>query len=103
MIRLTIELEDVDFDALIDRYLPVIGDQLRQSGNPLGTLLSGNASAAVAKGLLRSLSREKQEQLAAQLLNGNRDRLAAELEKLAAGQGFQARVRSLQASQISDP
>ena len=102
MIRLTVELEDVDFDALIERYLPVIGDQLRQSGNPLGALLSGNGSASVAKGLLRSLSREKQEQLAAQLLNGNRDRLAAELEKLAAGQGFRIRVGALRASQISE-
>ena len=40
MIRLTIELEDVDFDVLIEHYLPVIGEHLRSSGNPLGALLS---------------------------------------------------------------
>lgn len=99
MIRLTIELEDMDFDALIDRYLPVIGEQLRSSGNPLGALLSGGASASVAKGLLRALSRAQQEQLAAELINSNRARLTASLEQLAADQGFQARVTSLQAVQ----
>ena len=40
MIRLSIELDDVDFDRLIEQYLPVIGDQLRASGNPVGMLLS---------------------------------------------------------------
>lgn len=59
MIRLTIELEDIDFDVLIEHYLPVIGAQLRSSGNPLGALLSNGASASVAKGMLRALSPEK--------------------------------------------
>ena len=52
-----------------------------------------------AKGLLRALSRAQQEQLAAELINGNRARLTASLEQLAADQGFQARVTSLQAVQ----
>lgn len=99
MIRLTIELEDVDFDVLIEHYLPVIGEHLRSSGNPLGALLSNGASASVAKGMLRALSPEKKEQLAADLINGNRQQLISSLEKMAASQGFQARVRSLQATQ----
>ena len=99
MIRLTIELEDVDFDVLIDHYLPVIGAQLRSSGNPLGMLLSNTASASVAKGMLRALSPEKKEQLAAELINGNRQKLIASLEEMASSHGFQARVRSLQATQ----
>ena len=51
MIRLTIELEDMDFDDLIHRYLPVIGEQLRSSGNPLGALLSGGALRLGGKGV----------------------------------------------------
>ena len=82
MIRLTIELEDVDFDVLIEHYLPVIGEHLRSSGNPLGALLSNGASASVAKGMLRALSTEKKEQLAADLINGNRQQLISSLEKL---------------------
>lgn len=99
MIRLTIELEDIDFDVLIEHYLPVIGSQLRANGNPLGSLLSNGASASVAKGMLRAMSPEKKEQLAAELINGNRQRLIDSLEKLAASHGFQAQVRSLQATQ----
>lgn len=99
MIRLTIELEDIDFDVLIEHYLPVIGSHLRANGNPLGSLLSNGASASVAKGMLRALSPEKKEQLAAELINGNRQKLIDSLEKLATSYGFQARVRSLQATQ----
>ncbi len=99
MIRLTIELEDVDFDVLIEHYLPVIGEHLRSSGNPLGTLLSNSASASVAKGMLRALSPEKKERLAADLINGNRQRFISSLEELAASHGYQGRIRSLQADQ----
>ena len=99
MIRLTIELEDVDFDVLIEHYLPVIGEHLRSSGNPLGTLLYNSASASVAKGMLRTLSPEKKERLAADLINGNRQRFISSLEELAASHGFQGRIRSLQADQ----
>lgn len=102
MIRLEIELDEVDFNALIDRYLPVIGEHLRGSGNPLGALLSNPASASMAKGLLRSLSREKQEQLAAALINDNKDKLTAALENLAAEQGVRAQVRALHAAQEHD-
>lgn len=101
MIRLTIELEDVDFDVLIEHYLPVIGEHLRASGNPLGALLSNGASASMAKGMLRALSPEKKERLAADLINGNRQRFITSLEEMAASHGFQARVRSLQATQES--
>ena len=36
----------------------------------------------------------KKEQLAAELINGNRQRLISSLEEMAASHGFQARVRS---------
>lgn len=99
MIRLSIELDDVDFDKLIEQYLPLIGDQLRASGNPVGMLLSNGMSATMAKGVLRTLSQDKKEQLAADLLNGNAAKLSANIEKMAAEKGFQARVRKLEAKQ----
>ncbi len=99
MIRLSIELDDVDFDRLIEQYLPVIGDQLRASGNPVGMLLSNGMSAGMAKGILRTLSQDKKEQLAADLINGNAAKLTASIEKMAAEKGFQAKVRALEARQ----
>ena len=99
MIRLSIELDDVDFDRLIEQYLPVIGDQLRASGNSVGMLLSNGMSAGMAKGMLRTLSQDKKEQLAADLINGNAAKLTASIEKMAAEKGFQAKVRALEARQ----
>ena len=75
MIHLSIELDDVDFDRLIEQYLPVIGDQLRASGNPVGMLLSNGMSVGMAKGILRTLSQDNKEQLAADLINGGQVKL----------------------------
>lgn len=101
MIQLTLELEDIDFNMLIDQYLPVIGDQLRASGNPVGMLLSNGMSANMAKGILRTMSQEKREQLAVDLLNGNSAKLIANIENMAAQKGVQARVHKLEARQIN--
>lgn len=101
MIRMTVELDDVDFDTLIDQYLPLIGDQLRASGNPVGMLLSNGMSAGMAKGILRTLSQDKKEQLAADLVNGNSAKICSAIESAAAQKGIQIKAKKLEAQQLS--
>ena len=99
MIALQIELSDLDLDALIDRYLPSLQEQLRASGNPVGMLLSNGMPTEMAKRVLHSLSQEAKEQLCADLINGNRGRIARKLEEQAAQNGFHLTVNSLSAAQ----
>jgi hypothetical protein len=99
MIEVRFELDEVDFDTLIDRYLPQIGEQLRNSGNPVGMLLSNGMSSELAKTILHGLGQEKQEQLCADLINGNHQRMTATLENQAQQQGVRLRVRNLRAQQ----
>ena len=49
MIKLELELSEVDFDALVDLYLPQIAEKFKKDGNPLGSLMS----PGMAKTLLR--------------------------------------------------
>ena len=92
MIRLELTLTDVDFDTLIELYLPQLAEKLRASGNPVGMLLSNGMSPAMAKTVLRTLSQEKKEQLCADLINGNSARIAELFESAAAQKGIRFHV-----------
>lgn len=96
MIKIEIEVTDVDYDGLIDRYLPQVLDQLRQTAGPLGSLLSGGGEG-LARTVLRKASPSTRDRLAAELINANAGRLSGELEALASRQGVSIRIAGLRA------
>ena len=50
MIKLEMELSDIDYEVLVKEILPKVADRLKQNGSPLAPLLSGGMAAI---GLLR--------------------------------------------------
>ena len=98
---------DLHLDSPVAGLPPEQAAQRRQQARQLLEFLprlcrrAGCRLVLLAGDLLDSGSvyRDTAEQLAAELINGNRARLTASLEQLAADQGFQARVTSLQAVQ----
>lgn len=94
MIKLELELEDMDFDALVDLYLPQLAEKFKKDGNPLGVLMN----PGMAKTLLRTMSQEKKEQLAADLINGNSERITRMFEESAAKRGIKFKIVSAKAS-----
>ncbi len=98
MVKLEIELDELDYETLIDHFLPQLTEHLRSSGNPIGMLLSNGMSASVARGVLRSLSQAQKDQLTCDLLNGNKQKLIATLEDSLEQKGFHLSVRSAHAS-----
>lgn len=98
MVKLEIELEELDYDMLIDNFLPQLSQHLRDSGNPIGMLLSNGMTASVARGVLRTLSQAQKDQLTCDLLNSNKDKLVHSLEESLEQKGFHLKVRSANAS-----
>ena len=47
MVKLELELTDIDYDALLRDYLPRIKDRLEQSGSPLAGMLSGGMASTM--------------------------------------------------------
>ena len=66
MIKLEMELSDIDYEVLVKEVLPKVADRLKQSGSPLAPLLSGGMAANV---LLRA-SDGVRDRMAADGLNG---------------------------------
>lgn len=89
MIKLELELADIDYDAL----LPMIRERLEKSGSPMASLVSGGF------GMIPDSMKDR---LAAEMLNANAWKLTDQLEKLAAQNGIKGKVRNFRASAEKD-
>ena len=95
MVKLELELTDIDYEFLIREYLPRVRDKLQQSGSPLSGLLSGGGMAETL--LLRAPDSMK-DKLAAELINMNAAMLERQLEEVAQRNGIPGKVRNMHAA-----
>lgn len=100
MIKVELELKDIDFDRLIDQFLPVMIEKLRQSDNPASRLISKGMPAPMAKMIIKKLPLAKKEQLAADLINSNRDKIAEFLKKTAGQNNVRLNIGNIRARSI---
>lgn len=97
MLKLELELTDLNYDTMLEQLLPRLTDQLRSSGNPVGMLLSNGMNAGMAKKIIAGLSQEQKDKLLADMLNANSAKLIAKAESYAAQNGIQGKVVSVRA------
>ncbi|MGE4484453.1 MAG: hypothetical protein AB7C97_04960 [Oscillospiraceae bacterium] len=98
MIRIEMEVEELDYNTLIDQYLPVMVEKLRQTNNPVAMLLSNGMPAAMAKSILKSLPQEKKDELTADLINSYNTKIAEKAEDFAKQQNINVSIRQITAS-----
>lgn len=94
MIKLELTVDQVDYNALMERFLPL----LRSSGHPLGAMLGGGMPVEMVKRWAASLPTEKKEQLAVELLNANREKLLEAAASALESQGLPLHFRDGRAS-----
>lgn len=94
MVKLELDLTDIDYDSLIREYLPKVQEKLQESGSPLASMLTGG----MASGMLGLMPNSMKDKLAAELVNANAARLSEQMEEVARRSGIPGRVRSLKAS-----
>lgn len=94
MVKLELELTDIDYETLIREYLPKVKDLLEQKGSPLASMATGGMAASL---LLRSPDSMK-DKLAAELINSSAPRLSDELERMAEKHGIHGNIRNLHAT-----
>lgn len=102
MIKLEIEVRDIDYDSLIEQYLPVMTERLRETGNPVAMLLSNGMPASMAKMILKKLPPATKDQLTADLVNTNKDQIIKLLTDLALGQKVRMEIADLKAAAEND-
>lgn len=99
MIRLCFNVSDVDFNALIDRFVPVLLENAAKSDDAKLRALAA-LPQGLAVGMLKSLSCDKKEELAVSLLSGYKDKIAAMLAEEALRQGISVTIDNISADRI---
>lgn len=97
MIKLEIEIDDIDYGALAKELAPMAGDALRSSGNPLAALLQNGAAGPVARAVLDRTPKGAKDKLAAELIDSNSWKLISALEQAAARKGVRLRIGRIHA------
>ena len=98
MVKLELELTDIDYDTLIREYLPKIKDKLEQSGSPF----AGMASGGMAGTLLQMAPTSLKDKLAAEMLNMNAPKLEQLFSDMAARNGLSGKVQNFKATAVAD-
>ena len=98
MVKLELELTDIDYDTLLRDYLPKIKDKLEQSGSPLAGMVSGG----MASTLLQMAPASMKDRLAAEVLNMNAAKLEQQLSEIAARNGLSGKVQNFRATAVSE-
>jgi hypothetical protein len=97
MIKIEVEVRETDYDALIEQFLPLMIDRLRQSDSAAARLISAGLPESVIQGVLKKLPESAKDQLAAELINGNKEQLAKLLKDLAGQNGIRLEIGSIAA------
>ena len=95
MLKLELELDEIDYDALIERVLALAGERL--SDNAVGKLLGSSGSVTMAKAALSFLPQEKRDSFAANLVNDHAEKITAAIQNVAEKNGVPCRVCSVRA------
>ena len=98
MVKLELELTEIDYDYLIKEFLPKIADKLQESGNPLAGLLSGGMAGT----LIQMAPTSMKDKVVAEFITSAAPRLSAQIEKVAADNGVSCKVKNLRAIAQSD-
>jgi hypothetical protein len=97
VIKLEIDINDIDYDRLIDQFLPVMLEKLRQSDHPASKLIAKGMPAPMAKMILKKLPQATKDQLTAELLNSNKSVITQFLKDIAAQNNIRLNIGDIRA------
>lgn len=100
MIKLEIDIKDIDFNGLIDQFLPVMLEKLRQSDNTASKLIANGMPAPVAKMILKNLPQATKEQITAELLSSNKDVISKYLADIASQNSIRLAIGDIRAKSV---
>ena len=102
MLKLTVDVTDLDYDALVEHFLPQLIESYSQQNPTLGRLLSGGSglAAGAIKSIVSHMSEDKKEAMAADLLTKNGGLLTDKLEGVLLENGIKVNVSGFHAEKV---
>ncbi len=98
--KITLEIDDLDYGAVIAALLPMVHEKLEKEEDSVGNkiLLKLTAvSPSIAKKMVNLLPKETQNEIVVLLINKNREKILSLLENLAKDKDISLQIGSLDA------
>jgi hypothetical protein len=98
MIRIEALIDDVDYNALIDKFAPLLAEQALKKEDP-EKARSGAIALPFVKYVLKQLPDEKKEEMTVQLLNSGKQDIEKKIISELASNGITLRIAEMKAEQ----
>lgn len=97
MLEINLKVENIDYNSLVDKLLPLIAENYRDDGSVLGMVLNKTKGmqSSMAKAALSVMPQEKKDELAASLLMKYRSEIIDLLARTARENGVSMDIRDL--------
>ena len=93
MIEVRLVLDEIDYDLLAERLLPLAADKMEEKGGVLGLLgRNRDGLGSVARHLLKTMSQDKRDELLLQLLSEKKQTILAKANQKAAEEKLGVKV-----------
>ena len=92
--KITLELNDIDYSALVKVLLPVIQTKLEEKDGAIASILAKVAgmSPGIAGKMIDMMPQETKDEIAIMLINKNRDKIIENVLKYANQEGIHFRI-----------
>ena len=101
MIRITLDIEKIDYDAIIKRYLESKQKKSENSGGIFGKLKQ-NAIAKVATGAIEKTSEEEKIEIVKWYLEGHKEKIISQMEDMAEENGIKMQFGNLTIENVKE-
>ena len=96
--EIVIKIDDIDYGAVVERYYPIVKDRI-QAGDGMGAkMLSSLSSIPPEKirSFVQLLPKGTKDELAARLLNANKEKLLSKAAKLLEEQDLAVTIKDVE-------
>ena len=92
--KIALEITDMDYSALVEYLLPIVRDRYKQNEDLGSKVLSTIASVppSMVGKMVQMLPQDKKDEIAAALLDKNKDRLIQMIESYSKEKGISFRI-----------
>lgn len=100
MLHIELDIDDIDYDTIVEKHLPDLTEALRRSGSGVAMLISNGMSSSMARKIIDGLPDGSKDSLTAELLNANWKKAVEPIEKFAVDNGVPLSVKRFKVTAV---
>lgn len=97
MLKLEVEINEIDYNLLIEKYLPIFIESLQKNNMAISSFIPNGLSSSIIKNIVTKLNYEQKNKLVADLINSNSIKISEKITEIAQKNDIVLTIDSLKA------